>query len=62
MTKIIPLGGVDIIDDHDSWRNAKRRNKKFSFRWIGKTEFTVSSPPTPVVGGTAKTDFPARPV
>ena len=60
--KIIPIGGCDIIDDEDSWRNVRRRNKKLSFRWIGKPELNVSSPPTPDGGGNARADFPAMPV
>ena len=62
-TKIIPIGGIDIIDDEDSWRNVRRRNKKFSFRWIGKTEFTILPIPTPLGGdGAAMANYPAMPV
>ena len=56
------MGGVDIIDDEDSWRNVRRRNKKFSFRWIGKTEFTILSLPTPDGDGAGLANFPAMPV
>ena len=62
ITKIIPIGGIDIIDDEDSWRNVRRRNKKFSFRWIGKTEFTILSVPTADGDGAVVADFPAMPV
>ena len=62
LTKIIPSGGIDIFDDGDSWRNVRRRNRKFSFRWIGKTEFTILSNSTPDGGGVARADFPAMPV
>ena len=61
ITKIIPIGGIDLIDE-DSWRNVRRRNKKFSFRWIGKTEFTILSVPTPDGDGAVVADFPAMPV
>ena len=62
VTKIIPVEGIDIIDDEDSWRNVRRRNKKFSFRWIGKTELTILSNPTPDGDGVCLADFPAMPV
>ena len=53
---------IDIIDDEDSWRNVRRRNKKFSFRWISKTEFAILSDPTPDGDGAGVADFPAMPV
>ena len=62
ITKIIPIGGIDIIDDEASWRNVRRRNKKFSFRWTGKTEFTILSVPTPAGDDASVADFPAMPV
>ena len=40
----------------------RRHNKKFSFRWTGKTEFTILSNLTPDGGGADKADFPALPV
>ena len=46
VTKIFPVGGADLVTDEDDWRNVRRRNKKFNFRWIGKTEFTIL-PPSP---------------
>ena len=62
VTNIIPIGGIDIIDDEDSWHNVRRRNKKFSFRWIGKTEFIILPTPTPNGDGAVVADFPAMPV
>ena len=39
----------------------RRRNRKFIFRWIGKTEFTILSNPTPDGDGACTADFPAMP-
>ena len=40
-TKIVPIGGTNIIDHEDDWRNIRNRNKKCSFKWIGQTFFDI---------------------
>ena len=39
--QIIPVGTEDFIADEDEWTNPRRRNKKLSFRWVGKTTFEI---------------------
>ena len=39
--QIIPVGTEDFIADEDEWTNPRRRNKKLSFRWVGKTIFEI---------------------
>ena len=36
-TKIVQIGGTNIINRDDEWRNVRARNKKYSFKWIGQT-------------------------
>ena len=40
-TKIVPIGGTNIINHEDDWHNIRTRNKKYSFKWIGQTFFDV---------------------
>ena len=61
-TVIFPVGGIDLINDQDEWRNVRKRNKKTSFRWIGKTEFTILPPiPTSDEASGSTPEFPPMP-
>ena len=62
VTKIMPLGGTEIIPDADEWRNVRRRNKKLSYKWIGRTEFSVIARPDSSGQATVGSqDFPCMP-
>ena len=60
-TTIIPVGGVDVIHEDDDWKNVRKRNKKTSFKWIGKTEFILDRIHSPAPDGDGKDAFPAMP-
>ncbi|CAE7251810.1 unnamed protein product, partial [Symbiodinium natans] len=58
----LPLGGTEIIPDADEWRNVRRRNKKLSYKWIGRTEFSVIARPDSSGQATVGSqDFPCMP-
>ena len=40
-THILPMGSQHITTDVDDWSVKRRRNRKFSFHWIGKTVFEI---------------------
>ena len=40
-THILPSGSEHIATDVDDWSIKRRRNRKFSFHWIGKTVFEL---------------------
>ena len=59
LTKIMPIGGTDIIADCDEWRHVRKRNKKLSFKWVGRTEFDILTKPH--TSEEAVKDFPCMP-
>ena len=40
-TRILPMGSQHITTDVDDWSVKRRRNRKFSFHWIGKRVFEL---------------------
>ena len=40
-THILPMGSQHITTDVENWSVKSRRNRKFSFHWIGKTVFEI---------------------
>ena len=59
-TNILPMGGEAILEDEDDWRNVRRRNKKFRFKWIGQTIFEIKPLLQPTPNGDGS--FPIMPV
>ena len=62
-TKIVPIGGMNIINHEDDWRNIRKRNKRYSFKWIGQTIIPLSkkSPPPSGESALSSEPFPAMP-
>ena len=62
-TKIVPIGGMNIINHEDDWRNIRKRNKRYSFKWIGQTiiPFTKKSLPPSGECALSADPYPAMP-
>ena len=62
-TKIVPIGGMNIINHEDDWRNIRKRNKRYSFKWIGQTiiPFTKKSLPPSGECAVSADQYPAMP-